>query len=309
MNDVNDVDARKGKGNIVIGAMLVLTGVAIMLDRAGVFHWTGQWTLWPLILGGIGLARLIQSKPGEPKQGLLFLTAAVWLLIGEAGWVSLSDSWPIVIIVLGLIVAVNGGTRRRWAWRPPHPPRPPRVPGAPPHFKGLGRPDYPLSPLAVLGIWIAVVVGLQVSGIRSFSDANADDRARVVSVMSRAVHTSRATPFQGADVTNVMGRSELDLRNASLAPGANTTVHVFSAMGAVVVRVPPTWTVDASAVSAIGEVRDERATTPEAEAPASPAPPDAGAGAAPRLVLRGLVMFGRLTITHHGGARDVDEQR
>ena len=284
MNDVNGVDARKGKGNIVIGAMLVVTGLAIMLDRAGVLHLSGQWTLWPIILGGIGLARLLQSVPGEPKQGLLFLTAAVWLFLGEAGWVSLADSWPIAIIVFGVIVALNGGKRRR-RWHSPHPSGGPWDPA---QFKKLRRPDYPLSPLAVLGIWIAVIVALQVSGIRSFSETNDGDRVRVVSVIGRSVHTSRATPFQGVDVTNVMGRSELDLRDAALAPGASAAVHVFSAMGAVVVRVPPTWTVDTGAVSALGEVRDERATLPEAEATAGPAP---------RLELRGLVMFGRLTIT------------
>ena len=293
MNGVDGVDARKGKGNIVIGAMLVLTGLAILLDRAGVFQWRDHWTLWPLILGGIGLARLLQSVPGEPKQGLLFLTAAVWLLLGEAGWVSLADSWPIAIIVLGGIVALNGGKRRRRS----HIPHPPCGPGDRAQFKKLRRPDYPLSPLAVLGIWIAIVVGLQVSGMRSFSDDDVSDRVRVVSVMGRSVHTSRATPFQGVDVTNVMGRSELDLRDATVAPGASAAVHVFSAMGAVVVRVPRTWTVDTGAVSALGEVRDERATTPEAEAPAGPAPPDAGVSPAPRLVLRGLVVFGRLTIT------------
>jgi hypothetical protein len=285
MNDVNDVDTRKGKGNIVIGAMLVLTGLTIMLDRAGVWHLSDQWTLWPIILGGIGLARFLQSVPGEPKQGLLFLTAAVWLFLGEAGWVSPADSWPIAIIVFGVIVALNGGKRRRRRWHTPHPPG---APWDPAQFKGLRRPDYPLSPLAVLGIWIAIVVGLQVSGMRSFSDDNVSDRVRVVSVMGRSEHTSRATAFQGADVTNVMGRSELDLRNATVAPGASAAVHVFSAMGAVVVRVPSTWTVDTGAVSALGQVRDERATLPEAEATSAPAP---------RLELRGLVMFGRLTIT------------
>jgi hypothetical protein len=284
MNDVNDVDARKGKGNIVIGAMLVLTGVAILLDRAGVLHLRDHWTVWPIILGGIGLARFLQSIPGEPKQGLLFLTAAAWLLLAEAGLVSLADSWPIVIIALGIIVALNGGTRRR-RW---HGPRPPRVPGEPPHFKGPRRPDYPLSPLAVVGIWIAIVVGLQVSGVRSFSDDSVGDRVRIVSVMGRSEHISRATAFQGAEVTNVMGRSELDLTDATLAPGANADVHVLSAMGTVVLRVPSTWTVDTGAVSALGGIRDDRATLPES---------DTTAGPAPRLVLRGLVMFGRLSIT------------
>src|SRR5688572_24831448 len=98
---VNGVDENrgKGKGNIVIGVMLVLTGVAIMLDRSGALTLRNHFTLWPIILGGIGLARFLQSKSGEPKQGLLFLTAAAWLAAAEAGWVTLADSWPIVIIV------------------------------------------------------------------------------------------------------------------------------------------------------------------------------------------------------------------
>ena len=280
----------KGKGNIVIGAMLMLTGVAIILDRAGVLHLRDHYTLWPLIFGGIGLARFLQSVPGEPKQGLLFLSAAVWLFLGETGWVSLADSWPIVIIALGLIVALNGGRRRR-RWHGPMPPITPGMPIDPAKFKGLRRPDYPLSPLAVLGIWIAIVVGLQVSGLRSFSDGTVGDgdRVRVVSVMGRSEHTSRATVFHGGDVTNVMGRAELDLRDATLAPGASETVHVFSAMGAVVVRVPAAWTVDAGAISAIGAVKDERFSAPEA--------PEATAGPPPRLVLRGLILFGGLTIT------------
>jgi predicted membrane protein len=107
--------------------------------------------------------------------------------------------------------------------------------------------------------------------------------------MGRSEHISRATTFEGANVTNIMGRSELDLQDATLAPGASATVQVFSAMGSVVLRVPPTWTVDVGAISALGGVRDDRAPTAESEAPEG--------SAAPRLELRGLVMFGRLRIT------------
>jgi hypothetical protein len=291
---MNEVDTRKG--DIVIGATLVLAGIAVVLDRAGVFHWRDQWTLWPLILGGIGLARLLQSVPGQPRQGLLFLTAAAWLVLGEAGWVSVEESWPLVVIAFGLIVALNGGTRRRWHM--PQPPQPSGEPVDPTHLRRARRRqrhDRSLSPLAVVGTWIAIVVALQVSGVRSFSEATASDRVRVVSVMARSEHISQATAFQGADITNVMGRSELDLHNATMAPGANATVHVFSAMGAVVLRVPPTWTVDAGSVTALGGVRDNRSGVRDERD--SPLERDDTAGAAPRLVLRGLVMFGRLTIT------------
>ena len=278
---MNDVAVRRG--NIVIGAMLVLTGVAIVLDRAGVFHWRERWTIWPLILGGIGLAKLVQSKPGEPKQGLLFITIAVWLFLSEAGWLSFESSWPIVIIGIGLIVAFNGGIRRS---RIPDPAYDPADLSRGKHHR---RRDWPLSPMATLGIWIAIFVGFQVSGIRtSLSSANVGDRVVVTSVMGRAEHISRATPFHGADVTNVMGRSELDLTEATLAPGENASVQVMSAMGEVIVRAPRTWTVDTRAITAMGGVRDERGTPPQAEA---------GDGPAPRLVFRGLVIAGRLIIT------------
>lgn len=137
-------------------------------------------------------------------------------------------------------------------------------------------------------MWIAVVVALQVSGIRSFNDASTDERVRVVSVLGRTEHTSRAVRFTGADITNVMGRSELDLNDATLAPGETATVQVFSAMGGVVLRVPSTWTVDAGAVTAFGRVRDRRVPLAESETTT---------GSAPRLLLRGVVLFGPLTIT------------
>jgi hypothetical protein len=284
MNDVSDVAARKGPGNIVIGVMLVLTGFAVVLDRSGVLHWSRQWTLWPLVLGGIGLANFLQSPPGRPRRGLLFLTLAVWLFISEAGLITLADSWPIVVIAVGVMVALNGGTRRRW----PQPPVVAEGPeGSTPVQRARRRHRRSLSPLAIVGTWIAIVIALQVSGVRTLSDTSAGDRERVFSLMARTEHISRSTAFQGADVTNVMGRSELDLHDATMA-GTSATVNVFSAMGEVIVRVPRGWTVDAGAITAIGGVRDDRGTPPEAEATT---------GSMPRLVLRGLVLFGRLTIS------------
>lgn len=303
---MSDMDTRNG-GNIVIGVMLVLVGAALTLDRAGVLHWTGQWSLWPLILGGIGVARFVGTPAGEPKQGLIFMTAAAWLFLAGTGWIAIEDSWPIVVIVIGLIIALNGGRRRPWsAPEPPGAPGVPPVPGAasatagePPYFRGRGRHRHrhrrTLTPLAVLGIWIAIFVALRVSGgpataISRFTDTSASSgRIHLVSVMGRGTHVSGATPFERAVVVNVMGRSEIDLREAVLTPGESRELEVVSLMGAVVVRVPPNWTIDTGAIPAMGRVRDERFKSLDAG-------PSANAGPPPRLVLRGLVMMGRLSI-------------
>jgi hypothetical protein len=314
---MSEIETRKG--NLIVGAMLVLVGLWIALERAGVTHWSGMWSLWPLILGGIGLARFVQTPPGEPREGLVFMTLAGWLLVSDAGYFPLEDSWPLLVIAIGLIIAFNGGRRR---WHGPEPaaaaaPGQPEQPGQPAqpwdrHYaRRMRRHQRSLTPLAVLGIWIAIFVGFQVSGmsgIRSFGDRadvafgeSAPGRVRLVSVMGRSDHVNRATRFQGADVTNVMGRSDIDLRDAKMEPGATASIRVFSLMGAVVLRVPPTWTVDTGAVTAMGGVRDERferlPDPDDDDDAAGGAGADAApAGPAPHLVLRGLVGMGRLTI-------------
>jgi hypothetical protein len=281
-------DVRPRSGNIVIGVMLVVVGLAVALDRAGLIAWDGRWTLWPVILIGLGLARFVQTPAGKPRQGLLLLLGGVWLVAGEAGWLSLSDSWPLLVIAFGLIVALNPGRQGMRL-------NPSETGDLSERFEHRdGKPhrrEGALTPLAVMGVWLAIFVALQVSGTRGIGSAalsGSPDGSHVVSVMGRATR-SASGPFQAADVTNVMGRSELDLRDATIAPGAEATIDVFSAMGAVVVRVPPGWTIDTRAVSAFGDVRDER-FPPVAENP------DAEAGTAPRLVLRGLVLMGRLVI-------------
>lgn len=305
---MNEMEPRRG--NLVIGAMLVLVGLWMALERSGVIHFAGMWSLWPLILGGWGLAKFVQTPPGEPKEGLVLMAAAAWLLVSEAGYISIEDSWPLMVIAVGLIIAFNGGRRRRW-YTPDVPDQatPAGQPGQPGQpatpwdrraARRMRRHQRSFTPLAVLGIWIAIFVGFQVSGsgIRSFGDSargfieSTDNRVRVISVMGRSDHVSRATAFRGADVTNIMGRSDLDLRDATLAPGATASVRVVSLMGAVVLRVPPSWTVDTGAISAMGGVADER---PQWSSDAKDAP-DTAAGPPPRLVLRGAVMMGRLTI-------------
>ena len=224
MNDVNDVDARKGKGNIVIGVMLVLTGLAIMLDRAGVCaseRTSGR--CGRSSSAASGWPGSFSRSPGEPKQGLLFLTAARGSSSARPGWVSLArfvadrGHRPRPHRRVQRRHDGGGGGTLRTAARVAGDPAHPRLHAS----DGRRRPDRSAVTTGRARDLDRDRRGLQVSGIahRSADQTTSSDRARVVSVMGRSEHTSRATAFHGADVTNVMGRSELDLREATVAPG------------------------------------------------------------------------------------------
>jgi hypothetical protein len=270
------------RGHFVIGLMLIFIGAVLMLDRAGLVTWMGRWTLWPVILLGIGLSRFLDSPRPGPRQGLFFLAAGVWLLIAEAGWISMWDSWPILIIAFGLGVALNAGGRHLMAdGTTPVPP--------------VRRPS---SPLSMIGIWIAVAVALHSPIEGSFLRRQSEAPISVLSVMGRAQHDATPASFEGADLTAVMGRSELDLTRTTIEPGGRREVQVYTVMGRTELKVPEHWQVDLSALPVMGAVEDHRRGRNanrnggiEAEAAAAP-----DGTQPPTLVVRGYVLMGALVI-------------
>lgn len=172
-------------------------------------------------------------------------------------------------------------------------------------------------------IFMLVIVGLVVSNAsqRRFvpTVGSQEDRVTVFSVMGRDSRTSDAANFRGAEMTTVMGRAELDLRRAAVAPGTEAVIDVSAVMGRVEVLVPKEWTVQIDTTPIMGAVRDVRGLDPEElrrfrrsgrrgdrdlELPAAAAPPEAPGPAAapasngppPRVVIRGFVMMGAVVV-------------
>ena len=113
-------------------------------------------------------------------------------------------------------------------------------------------------------------------------------------------------------MTSVMGGAELDLREAKIAPGTEGVVDIFALMGGAVLIVPADWVVDVQAIAVMGGIHDRRlGRTPGRGAAARPpsstpderratsddtAAPVEADTSAPRLVVRGFIMMGGLTI-------------
>ncbi len=94
------------------------------------------------------------------------------------------------------------------------------------------------------------------------------DEFELVTVMEGATFRSCAHHLWSGRTTTVMGRLDLDLRDATLAPeGAD--LEVVTVLGGMTIRVPETWSVDMDGRALIGDT-STRVTPPEtlpAEAP------------------------------------------
>ncbi len=157
----------------------------------------------------------------------------------------------------------------------------------------------------VVGILLAFVLAVEAYQTRGGGVARDDRDTFMISVLGSRRQAPGATAFEGEGrlsrdahdgrpdrrVTAVMGSAELDLREANLKSGDELVVGIVAVMGAVVVRVPDGWTIDARAVPLIGGVRDRRLRPFDALDT-----PPAADGPAPRLVLRGAVVMGELVI-------------
>lgn len=119
--------------------------------------------------------------------------------------------------------------------------------------------------------------------------ATSDGTISMFSVLGGSQRTSNDKPFRGGDITAIIGGTQLDVRQATIEPGEQAVINVFAMMGGHEVWVPSGWTVVSEVMPILGGVEDKRL-------PAVDVPPRPSNQAAPRLVLRGVVVMGGLTI-------------
>jgi hypothetical protein len=246
--------------------------------------------------------------------GVTIMAVGLVLLLDRFGLTAAWDLlkfWPVVLVLFGASVAVQSLRRRD--------------PAAPPPPRNVVSPGF------VLFVLVIAFLG---SNFISRAEPRGDsaEEINLIGIMGSTRRTSMSSDFGGATLGGVMGRSTLDLRQATIPPGEEAVVNVVALMGKVVLLVPEHWTVDTTALPIMGAVNDRRwprreettagqdveapapGNTPaapadqpveapadqpveapanvEATAPPSTAPPSA----APRLVLRGFVMMGKVEI-------------
>jgi hypothetical protein len=236
--------------------------------------------------------------------GLTIMAVGIVLLLDTLGIrdaASMLKYWPALIVLFGASIVAQAVA--------------PVDPAAP---KRKGSGGAPCFFLFLLGVAMFGTVGF--NGITATTGA-AGAGVSVAGVMGKAENRSVGSDVRYGRVTAVMGRSSLDLRQVTLAPGEEVVVDVFVTMGRATVRIPDHWVVDTSALPVMGSVDEERFTplpsdgerekeneveiddektaqtaeeAPSTE-PGAAAPP--ASGPPPRLRLRGFVMMGKVEVT------------
>ena len=251
---------------LVGGAVLMAIGIALLLDRTGVLVWTTRWSMWAMLIIGYGLVTVWWSR----ATGLFLIGFGAWLWAADAGWLPLRESWPLLIVALGL-----GVMWQAWA-----------EPERSPALTRSGRARR--AALIILVVNLAIFSGTRTGAWRTLTERDERADVRVISVIGGARRTVVGPAFKRGEVVSVMGGSELDLRDATLAPGSEVTIDIFTLMGGGVIRVPEGWVVDVRAVPILGGIGDRRWSDST-----SSAAPQADA---PRLVIEGSIIMGGLTI-------------
>ena len=201
--------------------------------------------------------------------------------------------WPALIVLFGASIVAQ-------AFRPVDPANPAGV--------KRGNSGVPCFFLFLLGVAMFASFGFPGS-----AESRSNGRSAVATGIMHNTTTRGRADVRSGRVAAVMGKSSLDLRQVTLAPGEVMTVDVFVAMGNATVRIPDEWIVDASALPVMGAVEEERfpratrSSAPDASKdnqkenlvgpPAAPSPSPGGEGPPPRLRLRGFVMMGKVAVT------------
>jgi len=114
-------DRRSGRSTvsgIIIGALIVTVGVAVLLDNLGIVRFHDIWRFWPLLLVAYGASRLLEARNSAAYVwgGLMTLIGALLLLdnfhILMFNFDFFDVFWPVVIIGFGVSLLLRTLERR-----------------------------------------------------------------------------------------------------------------------------------------------------------------------------------------------------
>lgn len=106
-------------GHVVIGSIVLLLGILFLLENLGVFG-LARLSIWPVILIGVGIARILDARGLQGKFWGVVITAVGLIFLardlGYLPWHLGHFLWPFLLICLGAAILLRHfGSRPQWA--------------------------------------------------------------------------------------------------------------------------------------------------------------------------------------------------
>jgi hypothetical protein len=111
-------DRHEGRriSQLIGGTLLLLVGALLMLQTLGILHAGSLGDYWPLFLVWIGATRLLAPSRGEHvASGAVILALGLFFQLDRLGWigVSLSQLWPVLLVIAGVALILEGVRAKR----------------------------------------------------------------------------------------------------------------------------------------------------------------------------------------------------
>lgn len=247
-------------GRMWAGIIIVCIGTILLAGKLGLDwlfpDWLFNWgNMWPSILIAVGLIIGGNSNFRNPASYILLGIGAFFLLRNLTGFSIGPILWPAIIIGIGLWLLLGRGRSG------PISPRPDR------RHRYRNRSysgDYEWDKRVVNEPTDSPAPG----GASAFNETEAseeftntfssEDYLRSTSIFGDVKKTIITKRFQGGEVVNICGGTDINLIQADIQQPV--IIDVFQIFAGIKIIVPSHWKIHSDVVSVFGEVDDKRFT-------------------------------------------------
>jgi len=233
-------------GKVFIGLILLLFGTILLFKQFGMLF-PGWLFSWPVFLIVVGLFLGFRHNFRTP-HGFLLITIGVLFFIERLipGFNIRQFIWPLIIISLGIwmIFGKNNYRRRQhYNYEPQLNPTHPEY--------------YPEAPLPHVGIEPDPAYAYTADYATRISN---EDFLHATSILGGVKKIIVSKNFQGGDITNFMGGSEINLTQADIQ--GRVIIDITQLMGGTKLIVPSNWNVVSEMISIFAGLDDKRLIQP-----------------------------------------------
>ena len=249
-------NTNKKSGPMIVGFILLGIGCLLLLKTLDLMFLPGWLFSFPVFLIAIGVIIGLRKGFNRPGAHILIFLGTVFLALNELPGDSDRFIWPLVIITIGIWIIFKPskyfGKKQVEEWDK-------RVDQSEP-LDTSSKEDF---------------------FFQNKNQTTSQDRIDAVCIFGGVKKNITSKNFQGGDIVNIFGGSEINLIQADISGPVH--LDVTQVFGGTKIIVPANWTVHSEMTAIFGGVEDKR-------------PPLAAVNHDKLLIIQGTSLFGGIDI-------------